>query len=75
MVEEVDSPSIYSELAQPDLLKNSTFVIMLDFTNPWHFITELEKWIKFIYELQQMAKLTIGELESMAASCNNWDIQ
>lgn len=60
MVEEVDQPSIYSELSSPALLKNCIFVVMLDFTNPWNFITEFEKWIKFIYELQQMAKLPIG---------------
>jgi len=41
---------------------------MLDFTNPWNFIVELEKWIKFIYELQKMAKMPIGELEDMANS-------
>jgi len=35
---------------------------MLDFTNPWNFIQEVEKWVKFIYELQQMAQLTIGDL-------------
>jgi hypothetical protein len=41
---------------------------MLDFTNPWNFIVELEKWIKFIYELQKMAQMPIGELEDMANS-------
>lgn len=39
---------------------------MLDFTAPWQFVSEFEKWIKFINELQQRAKLTIGELEEMA---------
>jgi hypothetical protein len=42
---------------------------MLDFTNPWSFIVELEKWIKFIYELQKMAQMTIGELEESANNC------
>jgi hypothetical protein len=71
MVEEDDTPTIYSELANPALLKNAVFVIMLDFTNPWHFVIELEKWIKFINELLQMAKLTIGELEAMAEQSNS----
>lgn len=44
---------------------------MLDFTNPWNFITEFEKWIKFIYELQQMAKLPITDLETMSESCTH----
>jgi len=39
---------------------------MLDFTNPWNFIEEIEKWMKFLYELQQMAKLSIADLEEMA---------
>ena len=66
MVEEDDNPSVYSELANPTLLKNAVFMIMLDFTSPWNFILEIERWVKFINELQQMAKFTIGELEAMA---------
>jgi|JI9StandDraft_2_1071091.scaffolds.fasta_scaffold182311_2 hypothetical protein len=62
MIEDIEHPCIYSQLADPQLLQQSTFVIMLDFTTPWNFITELEKWIKFIYELQQMAGLPIGTL-------------
>jgi len=36
---------------------------MLDFTNPWNFVVEIEKWVKFIYELQKMAQLSIKDLE------------
>lgn len=63
MLEDIEQPSIYSQLAQPQLIKNALFVIMLDFTNPWNFISEVEKWIRFINELQQMAQLSIGDLE------------
>lgn len=62
MVEEDDPASIYQELASPAILKKAVFVIMLDFTAPWQFVSEFEKWVKFINELQQRAKLTIGEL-------------
>ena len=62
MVEDPEQPSIYRELAKPEILKSGVFVIMLDFTSPWSFVEEIEKWIKFIYELQKMAELTIGEL-------------
>ena len=40
--------SIYTELANPDILKKAVFIIMLDFTAPWNFIVEYEKWVKFI---------------------------
>lgn len=68
MVEDDETPSVYSELADPALLQKAVFVIMLDFTAPWNFIQEFQKWVKFINELQQMAKLPIGELEDMAQS-------
>ena len=48
MVEEDDPASIYQELATPNILKRAVFVVMLDFTAPWQFVTEFEKWIKFI---------------------------
>ena len=48
MVEEGDPVSVYTELANPSLLKRAVFIIMLDFTAPWNFIQEYEKWVKFI---------------------------
>jgi hypothetical protein len=54
-------------LASAALLKNAVFVIMLDFTAPWNFVQEIEKWVRFIYDLQQMAQLSIADLEEMAA--------
>ena len=39
---------------------------MLDFTNPWSFLEELDGWIKFLYELQKNAGFSIVELEEMA---------
>ena len=71
MVEDDETPSIYSELARPELLQNALFVIMLDFTAPWQFVQEFEKWVKFINELQQRAQLTIGQLETMARQSNS----
>lgn len=38
MIEEIDNPTVYSQLATPAFLKKAFFVIMLDFTNPWNFI-------------------------------------
>lgn len=67
MVEEIEHPSVYSQLASPTLLKNAIFVIMLDFTAPWNFVQEIEKWVRFIKDLQQMAQLSIADLEQMAA--------
>jgi hypothetical protein len=67
MVEEIEHPSVYSQLASPALLKAALFVIMLDFTAPWNFVQEIEKWVRFIYDLQQMAQLSIADLEQMAS--------
>lgn len=39
---------------------------MLDFTNPWNFMAELNRWINFIYELQKRAEFTGSDLEMMA---------
>lgn len=41
---------------------------MLDFTNPWGFMEELDNWIGFLYELQKRAGLSIVDLEEMAAN-------
>ena len=38
-------------------------MIMLDFTNPWGFMEELDGWISFLYELQKSAGFSIVELE------------
>lgn len=43
---------------------------MLDFTNPWGFMEELDNWIGFLYELQKRAGLSIVDLEEMAANSN-----
>jgi hypothetical protein len=75
MVEEIDHPSVYSQLASPALLKAAIFVIMLDFTAPWNFVQEVEKWVRFIYDLQQMAHLSIADLEQMAANSNSLPTQ
>jgi hypothetical protein len=66
MVEEIDHPSVYSQLANTAFLRNSVFVVMLDFTAPWNFVAEVERWVKFVYELQRMAGVSIKELEEMA---------
>lgn len=66
MVEEIDHPAVYSQLATAACLRNSVFVVMLDFTAPWNFVGEVERWVKFIYELQRMAQLSIRDLEEMA---------
>lgn len=39
---------------------------MLDFTNPWTFMEELDGWINFVYELQKRAGFSIVHLEEMA---------
>jgi hypothetical protein len=48
MVEDTDNVSVYAQLAKPEILKNSILIIMLDFTNPWNFLSEIDKWVKFI---------------------------
>lgn len=75
MVEEIEHPSVYSQLASPALLKSALFVIMLDFTAPWNFVQEIEKWVRFIYDLQQMAQLSIADLEQMATNSTPAPIQ
>ena len=52
-------------MANTAFLRNSVFVVMLDFTAPWNFVAEVERWVKFIYELQRMAQVSIKELEEM----------
>lgn len=66
MIEEPDNPQIYNQLANKDLLKKAVIIMMLDFTNPWNFMSELNRWINFIYELQKRAEFTSSDLESMA---------
>ena len=66
MVEENDHPQVYAQLANPVLLRESVFVVMLDSTAPWNFVGEVERWVKFIYELQRMAGVSITDLEIMA---------
>ena len=65
MIEEESKPEIYKEISNPSLLKKSVIIIMLDFSNPWNFMAELEKWVKFIYELQKNAGFSISELDEM----------
>lgn len=48
MIEDHENPTIYSELANKKILKKAVIIIMLDFTNPWNFVAEFNKWIKFI---------------------------
>lgn len=39
---------------------------MLDFTNPWDFIDQLNGWVRFLQQLQIRAGLSIIELEEMS---------
>jgi hypothetical protein len=75
MVEEIDHPQVYAQLANTALLSNSVFVVMLDATAPWNFVAEVERWVKFILELQRMAGLSINELEVMAKEGNSGTMQ
>lgn len=61
----MEHPSIYAQLANTAFLRNSIFVVMLDFTAPWNFVAEVERWVGFIYELQKMAQIPISELDQM----------
>ena len=54
------------------MLQNAIIMIMLDFNNPWNFMLELEKWVKFIYELQKQAGFKITELEEMQKSIEQY---
>lgn len=71
MVEDRFNPEVYGQLQKPELLKKAVVIIMLDFTNPWNFMEELDGWIKFLYELQKNAGFTIGDLEEMAKKSTN----
>ena len=62
MVEDLYNPQIFAQLQKPNLLKKVVVVIMLDFTNPWSFMEDLDTWIKFLYELQKSAGFSITEL-------------
>lgn len=68
MVEDKLDYSVFSQLEKPELLKKAVVVIMLDFTTPWTFMEKLDGWIKFLYELQKRAGLSIVDLEEMAAN-------
>lgn len=74
MVEERYNEQIFSQLQKPEILKKAVVVIMLDFTNPWGFMEELDNWIGFLYELQKRAGLSIVDLEEMAANSNKKNI-
>ena len=66
MVEDKFNPEVFAELQNPELLKKAVVIIMLDFTNPWSFLEELDGWIKFLYELQKNAGFSIVDLEEMS---------
>lgn len=66
MIEDTEHPAVYAELANPAFLRNSVLVLMLDFTAPWNFVAEIERWVRFVIELQRMAGLSIADLEQMA---------
>lgn len=73
MIEDTQHPSVYAELADPVFLRNSVLVLMLDFTAPWNFIAEIERWVRFVIELQRMAGLSIADLEQMAGT-GIWEV-
>ena len=60
MVEDRYNTEVFAQLQKPELLKKAVVIIMLDFTNPWSFLEELDSWIKFLYELQKNAGFGIG---------------
>lgn len=63
---------MFSQLENAALLKKAVVVIMLDFTNPWSFMEDLDQWIKFLYELQKKAGFSITELEEMTEISKNF---
>lgn len=63
MIEDKYDFDVFSQLEKREILKKAVVVIMLDFTNPWSFMEELDGWINFVYELQKRAGFSIVELE------------
>lgn len=59
MIEQKFDEQVFKQLENPELLKKAIAIIMLDFTNPWSFMEELDGWIKFIYEIQKRAGFSI----------------
>ena len=71
MVEDRFNQEVFAQLQKTEILKKAVVVIMLDFTNPWTFMEELDGWIKFIYELQKNSGFSITELEEMSGKSNS----
>lgn len=63
MIEDKYDFEVFSQLEKPEILKKAVIIIMLDFTNPWSFMEELDGWINFVYELQKKAAFSIVDLE------------
>ena len=51
----------------PNILERLIVIITLDFSRPWTFMIELDKWINFINQLLAKAGLPISKLDEMKA--------
>lgn len=59
-------------VSNPDIVRRMFVVIMLDFsqvassvTQPWNFMTEIDRWVRFLRQLLEKAGLTINQLDEM----------
>ena len=52
-------------VSNPDIVKRMFVVIMLDFSQPWNFMTEISRWVNFLNQLLSKAGLTISQLDEM----------
>jgi len=52
-------------VSNPDIVKKMFVVIMLDFSQPWNFMTEISRWVNFLNQLLTKAGLTISQLDEM----------
>jgi dynein light intermediate chain 1 len=68
LVDDDQNKEVFEVLvSDPALLQRMCVVIMLDFSQPWNFMTELNRWVTFLNQLLSKAGLTISQLDEMKA--------
>lgn len=68
LVDDDQNKEVFEVLvSDPALLQRMFVVIMLDFSQPWNFMTELSRWVAFLNHLLSKAGLTISQLDEMKA--------
>lgn len=66
LVDDDQNKEVFEVLvSNPQIVQRMIVVIMLDFSQPWNFMTEIQRWVTFLNQLLAKAGLTISQLDEM----------